>query len=134
VTAQRAVHIIVVDFASRQNQTLLDRYLAGDELPRQDIARIHRDTTKTGSWESPIYAEWLAAIREVNRGLPRHQRLRVLAGDTAIYWGRIHTHADWAALGDNNLSFAEVIHREVLSHKERALVVLGTNHVTPARA
>ena len=44
-----------------------------------EVRRIWRDTTKVASWESPIYAEWLAAIRAVNGGLPRSRRLRVLA-------------------------------------------------------
>src|SRR5262249_48883320 len=65
-----------------------------------------------------------------NRGLPPAHRMRVLAGDTAIDWSRIHNHADWAALGDNNVSFADAIVEEVLKKKHHALVVLGTNHVT----
>ena len=85
------------------------------------------------SWESPIYAEWLAAIREVNQGLPPNRRLRVLAGDTAVDWQRLQSHADWEALGDNNLSFADVIVNEVLRRRHRALVVLGINHVRKSR-
>jgi hypothetical protein len=81
------------------------------------------------SWESPIYAAWLAAIRDVNQGLPPNRRLRVLAGDTAVDWQRIHSHTDWEALGDNNLSFADVVVNYVLRRGHRALVVLGTNHV-----
>jgi hypothetical protein len=38
----------------------------------------------------------------------------VLAGDSSVDWSRIHTHAEWAALDDNNVSFAEVIEKEVL--------------------
>ena len=56
--------------------------------------------------------------------------MRVLAGDTAIDWSRIHTHSDWAVLGDNNISFADVIVEQVLKKKHHVLVVLGTNHVT----
>jgi hypothetical protein len=61
--------------------------------------------------------------------LPPSRRLRVLAGDTAIDWNRVHTHADWKALGDNNVSFADVIVNDVLRKKHRALVVLGMSHV-----
>ena len=127
---QRTVQDIVVEFASRNNQPLLDRYIAGEDVPTQDVRRIWRDTTKVASWESPIYAQWLAAIREVNRGLPAQRRLRVLAGDTPVDWSRMRNHSDWAALGDNNVSFADVIIDQVLKKKRRALVVLGTNHVT----
>lgn len=126
---QETVQDIVVEFASRNNQPLLDRYVAGNDVPLEDVRRIWRDTTGVASWESPIYAEWLASIREVNMTLPSAQRLRVLAGDTAIDWSRIHTHSDWAALGNNNISFADVIMKQVLEKKHRALVVLGSNQV-----
>jgi hypothetical protein len=129
-TFQETVEDIVVEFASRNNQPLLDRYIAGEDLPIDEVRHIWRDTTKVASWESPIYAQWLARIREVNQGLPPSRRLRVLAGDTAVDWQSIHTHADWEALGDNNVSFADVIVNEVLRRGHRALVVLGTNQVT----
>jgi hypothetical protein len=127
---QETVQDIVVEFASRNNQPLLDRYVTGEDVPIDDVRHIWRDTTKVASWESPIYAEWLAAIREVNKKLPPARRLRVLAGDTPVDWQRIHTHSDWAALGDNNISIADVILDQVLKKKHRALVVLGSNHVT----
>ena len=127
---QETVQDIVVEFASRNHQPLLDRYIAGEDVPIEEVRDIWRDTTKVASWESPIYAQWLAAIRDVNKGLPPHRRLRVLAGDTAVDWQRIHTHADWEALGDNNVSFADIIVNEVLRRGHRALVVLGMNHVT----
>ena len=127
---EETVEDIVVEFASRNNQPLLDAYIAGGDLPIEQVRHIWRDTTKVASWESPIYARWLAAIRDVNRSLPPNRRLRVLAGDTAVDWQSIRTHADWEALGDNNASFAEVIENQVLRRGHRALVVLGINHVT----
>jgi hypothetical protein len=127
---QETVQDIVIEFASRNNQPLLDRYIGGEDVPIEDVRRIWRDTTKVASWESPIYADWLAAIREINKGLPAARRLRVLAGDTAIDWTKIKTHSDWVALGDNNISIANVVINEVLEKKHHALVVLGSNHVT----
>ena len=127
---QETVQDIVVEFASRNNQALLDKYVSGADVPLSEVKRIWRDTTKVASWESPIYANWLAVIRQVNQGLPPSRRLRVLAGDTAIEWTQIHTHDEWAALGDNNVSFADVITKEVLAKKHHALVVLGAGHLT----
>src|SRR5437879_953245 len=66
---QEMVQDIVVEFASQHNQALLDRYIAGQDVPIEEVRRIWRDTTKVASWESPVYSEWLAGIREVNRGL-----------------------------------------------------------------
>ncbi len=78
---QETVQDIVVEFASRSNQSLLDRYVAGDEVPLEELRHIWRDTTKVASWESPIYGQWLAAIRKVNQAPPPSRRLRVLAGE-----------------------------------------------------
>jgi len=101
----------------------------GDSLPPDTIRSIWRNTTKAVSWESPIYARWLAGIRDVNRTLPAAKRIRVLAGDTPIDWSKIRTHADWEALGSNDDSFARVIEEEVLAKHHKALVVLGSNHL-----
>jgi hypothetical protein len=128
------VQDIVIEFASRDNQALLDKYVSGAKVSPADVKHIWRDTSKAAGWESPIYAHWLAAIRQVNEGLPPSRRLRVLAGDTSVDWSKIHTHAEWAALGDNNISFTEVIANEVLAKKHRGLVVLGANHVRKSGA
>src|SRR5262249_12959593 len=117
---QAHVDDIVIEFASKQSQPLIDRYVAGEDVPAAALRTVWRDTTTVASWESPIYARWLAVIRDVNSGLPAGRRLRVLAGDTAIDWSRMQRHADWAALGDNNVAFAGVILDEVLARKRRA--------------
>lgn len=127
---QESVQDIVIEFASRNNQALLDKYISGAEVSPSEVKRIWRDTTKVASWESPIYANWLSVIRQVNQGLPPSHRFRVLAADTGIDWSQMHLHGDWTALGDNNQSFAEVIETEVLAKKRRALVVLGAGHVS----
>ena len=127
---QRVAPDIVIEFASRQSQPLLDRYvLQGEAVPIDSLRSIWRNTTKVAGWESPIYARWLDAIREVNRALAPNRRLRVLAGDTRVDWERLNSPEDWQRLGDNNISFADVISNEVLAKDRRALVVLGSNHL-----
>ena len=128
---QRLAPDIVVEFASRQSQPLLDAYVVrGDSLPIDSVRSIWRNTTKVASWESPIYARWLEAIRTVNLGLPPTRRLRVIAADTRVDWTAMHGPADWAALGDNNVSFTHVITADVLARHRKAFVVLGSNHLT----
>jgi hypothetical protein len=127
---QRIAPDIVIEFASRQSQSLLDRYVVrGDSLALDTLRSIWRNTTKVASWEAPTYARWLAAIRDVNRGLTPGRRIRVLAGDTRVDWSVMRSPADWQALGDNNVSFADVITGEVLAKGRRAFVVLGSNHL-----
>jgi hypothetical protein len=128
---QGTVNDIVIEFASRHNQPILDRYiLECADVPFDELRRAWRDTSKaTHSWESPLYMGWLEAIRDANRKLPAAWRMRVLAGDTPIDWAKIKTHADWVALGPNDVSFAKVVNEEVLAKKRKAVLVLGAGHL-----
>jgi hypothetical protein len=69
----------VIEFGTRLSQPILDRYINGEEVPPAELQQVWRNTTKVFAFESPIYAQLLAAVREVNRDLPPAQRLRVIA-------------------------------------------------------
>jgi hypothetical protein len=88
---QATVNDIVIEFAGRHNQPILDRYiLRCEDVPLNELRRVWRDTSKvTHAWESQLYTGWLAAIRDTNKGLPPDRRMRVLAGDTPIEWATL---------------------------------------------
>lgn len=127
---QKKVNDIVIEFGSRLSQPILDRYVNGEEVPVTELQQVWRNTTKVFAFESPIYAELLKAVRDVNRSLPPGRRIRVLAGDSPIHWTKVTTHAQWESYQPNDLSFAEVINDEVLAHNAKALVIMGGSHVT----
>lgn len=126
----RHVNTVVLECGNSRYQQVLDRYINGEKVPADQISRVWRDTTKVISWESPIYAGLITAIREVNRELPPERRIRVLAADSPIDWGRIATHADWEAASNGDKFIASLIEREVLQKNRKALVIMGVNHVT----
>src|SRR5438270_12988714 len=80
----RRVNTLVLECGNSRYQQVLDRYINGGDVPADQISRVWRDTTKVISWESPIYANLIASVREVNRGLPPERRIRVLAADSHI--------------------------------------------------
>ena len=121
---------IVLECGNSRYQATLDRYINGEEVSYQEISHVWRDTTKAVGWESPIYADLLAAIRDVNRGLPAGQKIRVLAADAPIDWSKVANHSDWESALAGNDFFASVIQQEVLAKNHSALVIMGANHVT----
>jgi hypothetical protein len=59
-----------------------------------------------------------------------------IAGARGRHACRLDPHPDarrLGSLGDNNISFADVIVRQVLQKRHRALVVLGTGHVMKSK-
>jgi hypothetical protein len=130
---QAKVNCIVIEFGARLSQPVIDRYVNGEEVALSELQHVWRDTTKVFAFESPVYAQLLTAVREVNLGLPPDRRIRVLAGDSPIDWTKVTTHEQWASYQPNDLSFAEVIGEEVLARNRKALVILGGTHVSKNR-
>jgi uncharacterized iron-regulated protein len=79
---QKKVRSIVVEFASTTEQSTLDRYIRGDNVPRAQLEQVWKTTTQAanGIWDQPIYADFFAAVRDVNSKLPAQARIRVFGG------------------------------------------------------
>jgi len=64
------VHFILVEFANTVDQPTLDRYINGENVPPGELQQVWRNTCCGGVWDSPVYAEFLAAVRDLNKKLP----------------------------------------------------------------
>ena len=125
------VDALVVEFGNARYQDVIDRYVAGEGVPRSELVRVWRDTTQGGSrvWDSPIYEQTFAVAREVNRGLPPERRIRVLLGDPPIDWAGVERQEDAGRyLEQRDAHYAEVVEREVLAKGHRALLIAGLLH------
>ncbi len=118
------VNDIVVEFGAAQNQSMLDRFLNGEDVSDSDLKKVWQDTTQTFPvWDVPIYEEFFRAVRAVNMSLPKDKKLRILLGDPAVDWDN-----DPKRSFDRDGHAAELIKREVLDKKRRALVIYGDFH------
>src|SRR5256885_8775339 len=55
---QEAVQDIVVEFASRNNQPLLDKYIGGEKVPIVKGSHTLRHTTKLAALGAPPFPRW----------------------------------------------------------------------------
>lgn len=79
----KKVRFIEVEFGSTTEQDTLDRYIRGENISLAQLAQVWKTTTQAnnGVWDDPIYADFFAAVRDVNSKLPADARIRVLGGD-----------------------------------------------------
>jgi len=115
----KKVRSIVVEFGSTTEQPTLDRYIRGENVPKAQLEQVWKTTTQgvNGIWDSPVYAEFLAAVRDVNSRLPADARIRVLSGDPGP--------------GDNRsreTAAVSVLKEQVLQKHGKALVIYGAAH------
>jgi hypothetical protein len=126
----RTVNDIVVEFGSARYQTLMDRYIRGENVPASVLRQAWQNTTQISAvFDVWIYEDFFRAVRAVNATLPKERQLRVLLGDPPVDVdsGRpIQTQA--RELGTRDGFAAELIRREVLAKHRRALVIYGDMH------
>jgi len=124
------VNAVVLECGNSLYQPILDRYMNGEDVPYAELSLVWRNTTKVTSWDSPIYENLIRGLRDVNVNLPQARRVRVLAGDAPIDWSKIRTHKDWENALQGDDFFVDLIEREVLAKNQKALLIMGANHVT----
>jgi hypothetical protein len=115
----KKVRSIVVEFGSTSEQSALDRYIRGENVPRAQLEQVWKTTTQSrfGVWDAQLYADFFAAVRDVNSRLPAAARVRVFGGDPGP--------------GDNRsreTAAIAVLKEQVLEKKGKALVIYGAAH------
>jgi hypothetical protein len=112
----RKVRAVIVEFADSNHQDILDRLaLDGEDIPREQLRALWKDTSGKVTWESPIYEAFLRAVRKVNLALPRDKRLRLIAGDNSSERNR-------------GRFIREQVSHEILDKHLKALGVYGSVH------
>src|SRR6266851_4876387 len=112
----KKVRSIVVEFGSTSEQSTLDRYIRGENVSRAQLEQVWKTTTN-GVWDSPIYADFFAAARDVNSRLPADARVRVFGGDPGPGDNRSRETAAFSVLKE-----------QVLQKHGKALVIYGAAH------
>jgi hypothetical protein len=119
---------IIVESGNSLYQPILDRYIQGEDVSRTELQQVWQNTTQIAVWDSPVYADFLAAVRDVNRTLPRDRRLRVLAGDPPIEWSNVHNRSDAEPFARRDESAVNIVRDQVLKEREKVLMIYGGSH------
>ena len=128
------VQDIVIECANSRYQQVLDDFvLRLQDVPAEKLQEIWRNTTMpTGVWDSPIYEEFIRAVRSVNASLRPGRRIRLVAGDPPIDWTAI-TSPEQVTREPLFLKRDETaytaIEKESLQKHRKALVIYGSAHL-----
>ncbi len=122
------VNDIVVEVGNARYQDAIDRYVRGEDVPVATIREACRNTTNHNMGpDYPSFEEIFHAVRAVNLALPPDRRLRILLGDPPFDWSKVETVHDLYR-DDRDKFVADLILRESLAKKRRALIVYGHMH------
>ena len=125
------VNDIVVECGNSLYQPILDRYIAGDDVPLEEARQVWRNTTQPSCGVSAFYEELFPLVRRINQRLPPERRFRVVAADPPVDWSKIKTAADFGRgqFMMRDPAIASVMEKEVLSKHRKALMLFGMLHL-----
>jgi hypothetical protein len=123
------VNDIEVECGNSLYQPVLDRYIAGDDVPFTDVRKVWRNTTASMCGMSGFFEQFFPLVRVINRKLPSEKRLRVLAGDSPIDWDQVKNFEDILRVARRDTNIASVMEKEVLAKHRKALMLFGTFHL-----
>jgi hypothetical protein len=125
------VNDIVVECGNSLYQPVLDRYIAGEDVPLTEARKVWRNTTQPmcGEWGFGFFEQLYSLLRVINQKLPPEKRFRVLAPDPPIDWSQIKSGDDFMKFAHRDQSIASVMEKEVLSKHRKALMLCGTFHL-----
>jgi hypothetical protein len=123
------VNDIVFESGNSLYQPILDRYIAGEEVPFTEVQKVWRKMGQPAAGASAFVEQFYPLVRALNQKLPPQRRLRVLAGDPPIDWDQIKSFDDVIRLVHRDEGIASVMEKEVLSKHRKALMLFGTFHL-----
>ena len=122
------VDFVVVEFANGHRQDVLDRYIAGETVPRSELVTVWRDTGYE-TWDSPNYEAFLAAVRDANAEAAKERRVRVIAGDVPIDWESMNSGRELLQYADRGDYPTHLVDCQILAAGRKGLLVYGALHV-----
>ena len=120
---------VVVEFGGAAQQDTIDRYVAGEDIPYEQLRRVWTDTV---GWLPTVtalgYLNFFAQVRVVNEGRPLSERIHIWLGEPPIDWSQIKTSADLTQIPQRDRYPAELIKSQILAKHRKALVIYGSLH------
>jgi hypothetical protein len=122
---------VVVEFGDAAEQETIDRFVAGDEIPYEQLRRVWANTA---GWSPTVtslgYLNFFAEVRAVNSHLLPNQRIHIWLGDPPLDWSKVNSRADLSHVADRNQYPAEIIKSNLLAKNKKGLIIFGLGHLS----
>lgn len=120
---------IVVEFGNALYQKTVDRYVAGEDVPFDEVQKAWRNMVADAEPVSPVYGWLYKAVREANMKHLGKRGIRLVMGSPPGDWSKIKDSADLAPYeAERGQWYAQVVKEEVLAKHHHALLIMGAGH------
>jgi len=131
---QEKVNVIVLEFGNALYQETLDKYIANEDVPYKNVQKVWRNmlVSQMVSYHADEFAAFVKTVREENKKIPKHKKMRVVVGGVPFDWEKPGFEKGWNLFHKNNPRdphYAKVVINEVLNKNKKALLISGSLHL-----
>lgn len=120
---------IVVEFGNSLYQDTVDRYVAGEDVPFDQVQNAWRNMIASVGPVSPVYGSLYQAVREANLTRRSKHQIRLVMGSPPGDWDKIKSSADLAPYeAKREQWYVQQVRSQVLAKHHRALLIMGAGH------
>ncbi len=120
---------IVVEFGNSLYEKTVDRYIAGENVPIEEVQKAWRNMVLSVVPVQPVYEQFYKAVREANLSHQGEHQFRLVLGSPAADWDKIRNHSDLEPyVNEREQWYARVVKNEVLAKHHHALLIMGAWH------
>jgi hypothetical protein len=120
---------IVVEFGNSLYQDTVDRYVAGEDVPFEQVQNAWRNMIASVGPVSPVYGSLYQAVREANLKRRGKHQIRLVMGSPPGDWDKIKSSADLAPYeAEREQWYVQQARSQVLAKHHRALLIMGAGH------
>jgi hypothetical protein len=120
---------VVVEFGNSLYQKTVDRYIAGEDVPLDQVQKAWRNVIGAVGPPSPVYEQFYRAVREANMKRRGRHQIRMVLGDPYGDWDKIKDSEDLGPyVAHRDEWYAQIVKDEVLAKNHRALLIMGAGH------
>jgi hypothetical protein len=121
-----------VEFGAAGRQDVIDRYVAGEDVPYQELRTVWTDTVGWVPTAGGLgHVQFFAQVRETNKTLPPDEHIRVWLGEPPLDWSKVESAWNLKlkrAEIQRDSYPASIIVQNILAQDKKALVIYGGFH------
>ncbi|PAJ75449.1 hypothetical protein CJF42_04740 [Pseudoalteromonas sp. NBT06-2] len=123
------VQHIIVEFGNAKHQSVLNRYLLGEDVSNSEVELIWRDSLYFTAWMPEVYKNFFAQIRLKNIMLPEHKKIKVTLAETSFDWYSDTVSQQWQQAAKTKVNGFYSVAEQAIKSGNKSLMIFGAFHL-----
>jgi len=123
------VQHIIVEFGNAKHQSVLNRYLKGEDVSNSEIELVWRDSLYFTAWMPEVYKNFFSEIRLKNTKLAEHKKIKVTLAEPSFDWYSDTVSEQWQQAAKTKVDGFYSVAEQAIKSGNKSLMIFGAFHL-----